>query len=112
MSVYIKGMEMPQNCGECLLAKLSPTGESLICNYMLSRVSWEERPFDCPLVPVPPHGRLIDADALMLEIQEYIEEYSWETDEHGWHNEKWCAMKEAAMAIDAAPTIIEAEEGE
>ena len=64
MSVLIKGMEMPKNCGECLLAKLSPTGESLICNYMLSRVSWEERPFDCPLVPVPPHGRLIDADAL------------------------------------------------
>ena len=65
MSILIKGMEMPKKCGECLLAKLSPTGESLICNYMLSRVSWEERPFDCPLVPVPPHGRLIEeADAI------------------------------------------------
>lgn len=64
MSVLINGMEMPKNCGECLLAKLSQTGESLICNYMLSRVSWEERPFDCPLIEVPPHGRLIDADAL------------------------------------------------
>ena len=64
MGVYIKNMEMPTNCGECLLAKLSPTGESLTCNYMLSRVSWKERPFDCPLVPIPKHGRLIDADAL------------------------------------------------
>lgn len=64
MGVYISGMEMPKNCGECLLAKLSPTGESLICNYLLSRVSWEERPFDCPLVPVSPHGDLIDRDAL------------------------------------------------
>lgn len=65
-----------------------------------------------PAVHVPPHGRLIDADALMLEIQEYIEEYGWETDEHGWHNEKWCAMKEAAMVIDDAPTIIPVEEPE
>lgn len=63
--VLIRGMEMPTRCGECLLAKLSPTGESIICNYMLSRVSWEERPFDCPLVHVPPHGRLIaEADAV------------------------------------------------
>ena len=61
--IYIKGMEIPKNCGECLLAKLSPTGESLICNYILSRVSWEEIPFDCPFIPVPEHGRLIDADA-------------------------------------------------
>lgn len=65
MSVLIKGMEMPTRCGECLLAKLSPTGESLICNYMLSRVPWDERPFDCPLVPVPKHGRLIDADEFL-----------------------------------------------
>lgn len=64
MSILIKGMEMPENCGECLLAKLSPTGESIYCNYSLSTVPWDERPFDCPLVPVPEHGRLIDADAL------------------------------------------------
>ena len=93
MSILIKGMEMPTRCGECLLAKLSPTGESLICDYMLSRVSWDERPFDCPLVPVPPHGRLIDADALVRdngikEIPEYYE------------------------VVRDAPTILEAEEGE
>ena len=72
MSILIKGMEMPTRCSECLLAKLSPTGESLICNYMLSRVPWDERPFDCPLVLVPPHGRLIDADTIGLTNFEII----------------------------------------
>lgn len=92
MGVYIKGMEMPTRCGECLLAKLSPTGESLICGYMLSRVSWDERPFDCPLVPVPQHGRLIDADALIAT------------------HEQVCS-RSMKFNLDLAPTIIEAEEG-
>lgn len=116
--ILIRGMEMPTSCP----CELLGIGYDLYCSFaggIPARVKeyYEccqngTRPSWCPLVYVPEHGRLIDADALMLEIQEYIEEYSWETDEHGWHNEKWCAMKEAAMAIDAAPTIIEAEEGE
>ena len=60
-------------------------------------------------VPVPPHGRLIDADSLMLRIQEYIDEYGWDVDEHGFHSEKWCAMKETEMAINDAPTVIPAD---
>ena len=99
MSILIKGMEMPTKCSECLLAKLSPTGESLICNYMLSRVPWDERPFDCPLVPVPPHGRLIDADALEADgwrLQRYL------------HATDGCTIE--GMAISCAPSIIPAEE--
>ena len=104
MSVLIRGMEMPTRCGECLLAKLSPTGESLICNYMLSRVPWDERPFDCPLVPVPPHGDLIDRDALIKD---------------GWLNLHKEVMRMGGYAIHelplknpSIPVIIEAEEGE
>jgi len=108
MSVLIKGMEMPKNCGECLLAKLSPTGESLICNYMLSRVPWDERPFDCPLVPVPLHGRLIDADALIEAMARMV---PWAiTDPTA--NAFLDGLSAAYNAIQAAPTIIEAEEGE
>ena len=87
MSILIKGMEMPKNCSECPL---------VVCLSVES---------DCPLVPVPPHGRLIDADALMLKILDYIEEYS-DVDEKGWHNLKWCAMKEAEMAINDAETVL------
>ncbi len=67
MGMHIKDMEMPKNCSECLFSKLSPTGESLICNRALSTVPWDERPFDCPFNGVQePHGRLIDADKLPI----------------------------------------------
>ena len=108
--VYIKNMEMPKNCGECLLAKLSPTGESLICNYILSRVSWEEIPFDCPLIPVPEHGRLIDADTLHEELYalEYVRENEWLD---GVREAQ--GVDAARVALLDAPTIIPADkEGE
>jgi hypothetical protein len=104
--ILVKGMEMPTRCGECLLAKLSPTGESLICNYMLSRVSWEERPFDCPLVPVPPHGRLGDLDA--FESVKYELPNGQKAFNRGFHS----GVQFMQRLIMDAPTIIPAEEGE
>ena len=61
MSVLIKGMEMPTSCAKCRL--FGEYGCPFIgaVGYALTR---GERNDDCPLVPVPPHGRLIDADAL------------------------------------------------
>lgn len=106
MGVYIKGMEMPRSCQSCF------ANEYQVCIFTDSNAAINEKLPDCPLVPVPEHGRLIDADALMLAIQEYIDEYS-EIDEQGLHNEKWCAMKEATMSIEDTPTIIPADkEGE
>ena len=98
MSILIEGMEMPKNCGICCFKDG--------CEFS---VPLTERPSDCPLIEIPPHGRLIDADALMLVIQEYIDEYGWDVDEHGFHSEKWCAMKETEMAINDAPTVIPAD---
>ena len=46
--IYIKGMKMPTRCAECFM-------------YQCGATSMD----DCPLIPVPDHGRLIDADALM-----------------------------------------------
>ena len=52
MGVYIKGMEMPERCGQCFLR----VGNCKQRTYM------ERRPKDCPLVEIKePHGRLIDA---------------------------------------------------
>ena len=67
MAVYIKGMEMPTDCHNCPLG----FGGGCYCGtsadeYMCpdhGRSEW------CPLVLVPPHGRLIDADALMGVIR-------------------------------------------
>ena len=103
MGVYIKGMEMPKDCIVC------PFGWNG-CNKQHDFVYMGSRPDFCPLIDVhEPHGRLIDADALMLKILDYIDEYA-DIDDEGLHNLKWCAMKEAEMAINDAPTIIEAEE--
>ena len=69
MGVYIKGMEMPKSCDNC------PLGDSLCCCLLPGVPSlWAEYAnavkekrlhSDCPLVPVPEHGRLIDADEFL-----------------------------------------------
>lgn len=51
MSIIIKGMEMPKTCDDCFLPLQ-------YCPYAMKPNG------ECPLVPVHPHGRLIDADAL------------------------------------------------
>lgn len=66
MGVFIKGMEMPQKCGQCKLYHaeypmycLAVEGYRTVgAPYGMPRPDW------CPLVEVKePHGRLIDADA-------------------------------------------------
>ncbi|MBR2999705.1 MAG: hypothetical protein IKF39_01800 [Oscillospiraceae bacterium] len=46
---------------------------------------------------------LIDRQAALTAIREYIEEYNY-VDENGWHEPKWCAMKEAEMVIEGLPS--------
>ena len=45
----------------------------------------------------------IDREAALDEIRDYIEEYSWHTDEHGFHSPEWCSMKEAEMVLTDIP---------
>lgn len=76
MGVYIKGMEMPTSCGECWFCH-AVGNDKWHCRLTdKSFSSWEvgwgarnnkgengQHPYvrrlDCPLVPVPKHGRLI-----------------------------------------------------
>ena len=73
MSVLIKGMEMPVTCCHCPLMGYDPDREwfdsmartgAHICVLTGELIDNTKREDHCPLVPVPPHGRLIDADAL------------------------------------------------
>jgi hypothetical protein len=76
MSVYIKGMEMPTSCFQCeFRTKIDP--DNLMCT--ISQKTFEDRFYhiehrdeSCPLVPVPEHGRLIDADALLKMLHLYF----------------------------------------
>lgn len=95
MSVLIKGMKMPKDCTECRFAVDGwcyaygrPNIEAL-ANY--------ERTNFCPLVPVPKHGRLIDADVALRSEQP-----------SNCSDELW-AETTLARCINNAPTIIEAE---
>lgn len=60
MSVLIKGMEMPQyGCDHCFLRTGNYCGKIEKDEAVVEYAKKSERHPDCPLVPVPPHGRLI-----------------------------------------------------
>ena len=99
MGVYIKDMEMPKGCAFCRIGKRN--WKKMVCPLcdeewdIHDPMSADHRLDNCPLVPVPPHGRLIDADALMkkgmplsFSVQKWVQE----------------------VDIACARTIIEAEE--
>lgn len=94
MSVLIKGMEMPTDSFIRII--LYPNGQAVKANA----VDYEE--FEA--IPVPPHGRLIDANVLM----ENEENISFKDEWHMTVTEAFVSVKNIAHA----PTIIEAEEGE
>ena len=64
MSILIKGMEMPTACSKC------DCGNRDYGFCQITRDSWwhidpsTERIENCPLVPIPDHGDLIDRDAV------------------------------------------------
>ncbi len=104
MSVLIEGMEMPTSCSKCKL--FGEYGCSFIgaVGYALTR---DERNTDCPLVPVPPHGRLGDLDKLeQMFVDIDNAPYS------GFDgSEPFYSAEDAAQIIRLSPTIIPAEEG-
>ena len=106
MSILIRGMEMPTSCFEC---KLLDYTDTFRCRFRFESLAKEHsinisRPSWCPLVPVPPHGRLIDADANIATLQKCEDDPESEL-------AKIC-YGYAKKVITACPTVIEAEEGE
>lgn len=93
MGVYIKGMEMPTSCRACLYSRTD------IRNVDWCVLTEKDLPCDCPLVPVQPHGRLIDAGELFKEMER-----------KGWFDNADRDIAEDLVL--AAPTIIQAKEGE
>lgn len=90
MSILIKGMEMPE---KQTTLTIFPNGYVAIYDAKDSFIG-EARAF-----PVPPHGDLIDRDALPWENQGFML-----TDPDEWGLKAW--------DIEHAPTIIPAEDGE
>lgn len=76
MGIYIKDMEMPDGCFLCILSFMyfNGTENVLRCNVLKKLVSDDgSKDPDCPLIKIPQHGRLIDADTLRKKY--YCGEY-------------------------------------
>lgn len=114
MSVYVKGMEMPKGCFFCPFNKhLDPDTDKCVLTRDAFDSTFrviEHRRDNCPLFPVPPHGRLIDADALKAKQQEDADLFinAVSLAEKSRRDE---ALNAVANIVNA-PTIIPAEERE
>lgn len=71
MSILIKGMEMPTHCIDCPFMVSRDNDDCILQSAEANEnfENWEQMKTGCPLVPIPPHGRLGDLDALMDRIE-------------------------------------------
>jgi hypothetical protein len=101
MGVYID-MEMPKSCRDCRFCNGQANTDYGVCAWCdvdgKARDAYTMQ--DCPLVHVPPHGRLVDADRLLSEHmkQKYYHLPNGDT-----------AI--SLIDIEHAPTVLDAEEG-
>ena len=108
MSIIIKNMKMPESCCEC------PCCDSvdLDCRITCDKVPWdikdERRPVWCPLIEIPPHGRLIDADALFAHVVAVHKK--WKDNPELYKT--IIPIVEDELIVTCFPTMIDAEEGE
>ena len=108
MSLLIEGMEMPKTCGDC------PCANIFGCTCMAAKRTFDKYPFEnredwCPLINVPePHGRLGDLDALIEAMARMVPLAIADPTANTFLD----GLSAAYEAIQAAPTIIDAEKGE
>ena len=114
--IYIPGMEMPTSCFYCpFRRKVDP--ENIMC--IVTRELFEEtfagtietrNRGNCPLVPVPEHGDLIDRDSTIEKIRHLSDEIDKKL---GYEKSApYITMALYLSNADDFPTIIPAEERE
>ena len=114
MSILIKGMEMPICCYQCWFLFHPERHGRVFCTGVepmmdISETLSDERASGCPLVHVPPHGRLIDADALGVDIWKARARYQM-LDDTQTADKIMHGLYRAEQIVKDAPTIFEAEE--
>lgn len=134
--LLIKGMDMPKSCGDCpflydhdacyLSGMWNDMRFMLLCfnghtdEYKRGEFPFKEKRVDwCPLVEVPTHGRLIDADVLYKDTAEWeaqaldlVERHIHDEDTGEWRKWSTVLTERSAFKYDIAdaPTVIEASE--
>ena len=75
MSVIVMGMETPKNCKECPLGRMDDIDFDYVlyctANKKYADLDMYDHPmgWKCPIIEVPPHGRLIDGDELKSKFR-------------------------------------------
>lgn len=69
--ILIRGMKMPTGCLHCFL--FSGQGCKATNKLFPDWLNVATRPTGCPLVEIPPHGRLIDADAVSNRLRKLMQ---------------------------------------
>ena len=74
MSVLIKNMKMPDTCEDCNLESFCDlwVDARKMCGEWKPGVKATIRHPDCPLVYIPPHGRLIDENDVKVLLTEMV----------------------------------------
>ena len=101
--VYFPKLRLPEMCKDCDL--ILDLKASMYCPISGKFVGFDDTPemAGCPGIPVPGHGRLIDADAAYDKIAE----------EAGEEAGNYVDMDVVGMGLEYTPTIIPADkEGE
>lgn len=108
MSILIKGMKMPNNCGACPL-RLAWCRERL---YMATR------PPRCPLTELPDHGDLIDKNR-MIDVLHHgnkcvseIQKDAKDEASISYCQGVMIGYTNSIVALDGAPVVIPAERSE
>ncbi len=102
MGVYIKGMEMPKD-GSWFTLRVFPDGQCFLYSWCGNDFDFMEH---LTAVPVPPHGRLIDAD----KLHEATYHRAFETDDDTmWQSGCWVRYRAIEQVQDNQPTVIPAD---
>lgn len=108
MSVIVKGVKMPENCCQCMNSGLRIAIKCTEWTEISAGRRETERSWSCPLGVLPDkHGRLVDADEILVSQEEC-------------NNTSSCLKCRAHVSCCAdmeeiirnATTIVEAEDGE
>ena len=117
MAILIKGAKMPEGCQKCKCLRKSAYVCGLDYDYtcLLGAkqipAPWykqlHNRALDCPLVEIPPHGRLIEAEPLIKRCAMWKEPTINDDYDVMWNHGIDCCINEITHHT---PTILLCEE--
>lgn len=101
MGIYLSNIEMPKDRGMYIAIDI----DGQVYAKPLGAIEWKR--LDQKAVPVPPHGRTIDADALYAAMKKERDRIAKDYGDDDPFVR--CLTKYAMSMVLSAPTIIEAE---